>query len=84
MKAVGVGLKVDPRLIELGDDGQLIAAPREVGPPDEWTLIELAVVDSFAVAAARRTITQLELYDARDIRAAPTESRSGAETHVSL
>jgi phosphopantetheinyl transferase len=83
LKAVGVGLEVDPRLIEFGDDGRLVAAPREFGPLDDWTLIELAVVDSFAVAAASSTVTQLELYDARDIRAS-TESRSRAETYASL
>jgi 4'-phosphopantetheinyl transferase len=65
LKAVGLGLALDPRLVDLGDGTKLAVAPPELGAPGEWTLAELRLPDHAAALAVRGPIERLELYDAR-------------------
>jgi 4'-phosphopantetheinyl transferase len=64
LKAVGVGLAVDPRLIEL--DGQkVVAAPPELGRAGDWTLVDLPVPGHAAALALKGPLSRLLLHDAR-------------------
>jgi 4'-phosphopantetheinyl transferase len=64
LKAVGVGLAVDPQLIEL--DGQkIVAAPAELGQARDWTLVDLPLSGHAAALALEGPLSRLLLYDAR-------------------
>jgi 4'-phosphopantetheinyl transferase len=64
LKAVGVGLAVDPQLIEL--DGQnVVAAPPELGRADNWTLVDLPLPGHAAALALEGPLSRLLLYEAR-------------------
>ena len=70
LKAVGVGLALDPRLIEL--DGQkIVAAPPELGRPRDWTLVDLPLPGYAAALALKGPLSALLLYDARGATGAP-------------
>jgi 4'-phosphopantetheinyl transferase len=54
LKAVGVGLAIEPRLIELSAPpapARVARLPRELGKPDDWTLHELAIPGYVAALA---------------------------------
>jgi 4'-phosphopantetheinyl transferase len=70
LKAVGVGLALDPRLIEL--DGQkIVAAPPELGRARDWTLVDLPLPGYAAALAVKGPLSALLLYDARGATGAP-------------
>ena len=64
LKAVGVGLAVDPRLIEL-DGSRVVTVPPELGEAGDWTLIDLPVPGHASALALRGPLSRLLLYDAR-------------------
>jgi 4'-phosphopantetheinyl transferase len=64
LKAVGVGLELDPQLIEL--EGQkIVAAPPELGRARDWTLVDLPLPGHAAALAVNGRLSRLLLYDAR-------------------
>jgi 4'-phosphopantetheinyl transferase len=64
LKAVGVGLALDPQLIEL--DGQkVVAAPPELGDARDWTLVDVPLPGHAATLALRGPLSRLLLYDVR-------------------
>ena len=65
LKAAGVGLNVDPRHVELGELGQVVRAPAELGRPDDWTLTEVAVDGHLIALATSGPVGRLDLHDAR-------------------
>jgi phosphopantetheinyl transferase len=64
LKALGVGLTLDPRLIEL-DGNRIVSAPAELLRPDEWTLGDLPVPGYTAAFAFRGPIAAVRLHDMR-------------------
>lgn len=64
LKAVGTGLKVDPRLVELGVNGEVIALPESLGTAREWTLTPIPLPGYLAAVAYEGTVRAVELYDA--------------------
>jgi 4'-phosphopantetheinyl transferase len=64
LKAVGVGLALDPLLIEL-DGRAVVAAPPELGDARDWTLVDVPLPGHAAALAVRGPLTMLLLYDAR-------------------
>ena len=64
LKAVGVGLALDPRLIEL-EDLKIVAAPPELGRACDWTLVDLPLAGYAAALALKGPLSRLLLYDAR-------------------
>lgn len=63
LKAVGVGLALDPRLVEL-DGLTLVVLPPELGDPCDWTLADLPLPGYVASVALRGPLSKLALYDA--------------------
>jgi 4'-phosphopantetheinyl transferase len=63
LKAVGAGLAVDPRLIEL-DGSRVVAVPPELGEAGDWRLIDLPVPGHASALALRGPLSRLLLYDA--------------------
>jgi 4'-phosphopantetheinyl transferase len=63
LKAIGVGLGVDPRLIEL-DGSAVVAVPPELGAADDWTLVDVPVPGHVAALALRGPVSRVLLYDA--------------------
>lgn len=63
LKAVGVGLAVDPRFIEL-DGPRVVTVPPELGEAGDWTLIDLPVPGHASALALRGPLSRLLLYDA--------------------
>jgi 4'-phosphopantetheinyl transferase len=64
LKAIGVGLALDPQLIEL--EGQkIVAAPPELGQARDWTLVDLPLPGYAAALALRGPLASLLLYDER-------------------
>jgi 4'-phosphopantetheinyl transferase len=63
LKAVGVGLAVDPRLIEL-DGSRVVTVPPELGEAGDWTLIDLPVPGHTSALALRGRLARLLLHDA--------------------
>lgn len=73
LKAVGVGLALDPQLIEL-DGRKIVSAPPELGPPEEWTLVDVPLAGYAAALALRGPLARFLLYDARTALDRPTVS----------
>jgi 4'-phosphopantetheinyl transferase len=65
VKAVGVGLALDPRLLELDAGPRLASAPAEFGRASEWTLVDLPLPGYAAALAVKGPLTSLRLHDAR-------------------
>jgi phosphopantetheine--protein transferase-like protein len=64
LKAVGVGLVLDPQLIEL--DGQrVISVPPELNRVHDWTLVDVPLSGYAAALALRGRLSRLLLYDTR-------------------
>jgi 4'-phosphopantetheinyl transferase len=77
LKAVGVGLALDPQLIEL--EGQkLVAAPPELGRARDWTLVDLPLAGHAAALALKGPLSRLLLYDARGGGAGTADDRAAA------
>lgn len=53
LKAIGLGLAVDPRAIELDVNGKIAALPSVMGPPVDWTLVALPLEGYVAAVAVR-------------------------------
>ena len=64
LKAVGVGLALDPQLVEL-EGPKVVAAPPELGEARDWTLVALPLPGHAAVLALKGPFFRLLLYDAR-------------------
>jgi 4'-phosphopantetheinyl transferase len=64
LKAVGVGLALDPQLIEL-DGKTIVSAPPELGELRDWTLVDLPLPGYSAALALRGPLSRLLLYDER-------------------
>jgi 4'-phosphopantetheinyl transferase len=64
LKAAGVGLALDPSLIEL-DGSTVVSVPSALGSPSEWTLRDVVVPGYAAAVALRGTLARLELVDGR-------------------
>jgi 4'-phosphopantetheinyl transferase len=62
LKAVGVGLGVDPRLVELDGSG-VVEVPPELGEPGDWTLVDVPVPGHVSALAVRGPLSRLLLYD---------------------
>jgi 4'-phosphopantetheinyl transferase len=62
LKAVGVGLGVDPRLIEL-DGCTVVDVPPELGGTGDWTLLDVPVPGHVSALALRAPLSRLLLYD---------------------
>jgi 4'-phosphopantetheinyl transferase len=62
LKAVGVGLAVDPRLIELAGS-TVVSVPPELGEAGEWTLVDVPVAGHVSALAVRAPSPRLLLYD---------------------
>jgi 4'-phosphopantetheinyl transferase len=77
LKAVGLGLALDPRLLELDAGPRLASAPAEFGRASDWTLVDLPLPGYAAALAVKGKPTSLRLHDAR-IPAGPGESRAGS------
>jgi 4'-phosphopantetheinyl transferase len=65
LKALGVGLALDPQLIELEGE-KILTAPPELGRTREWTLVDLPLPGHAAALALRGPLAKLFLYDGRD------------------
>jgi 4'-phosphopantetheinyl transferase len=63
LKAVGVGLGVDPRLIEL-DGSTVVAVPPQLGETGDWTLVDVPVPGHVSALALRGPLSRLLLYAA--------------------
>lgn len=63
LKAIGVGLGVDPRLIEL-DGSTVVIVPPEFGEAADWTLVDVPVPGHVSALALRGPLSRLMLYDA--------------------
>lgn len=63
LKAAGVGLTVDPKLVQLAGC-RVVAVPVALGSPEDWTLVDLSLPGHTAALALRGRLTQLSLYDA--------------------
>ena len=64
LKAVGVGLSVDPQLIEL-DGASVVSVPPALGEPSDWTLADVPVPGYAAALAVYGRLTRVLLFDAR-------------------
>lgn len=64
LKALGVGLSLDPRLIEL-DGSSVASVPLDCGPARDWTLGTVQLPRHAAAFAVRGPVSRLRLYDAR-------------------
>jgi 4'-phosphopantetheinyl transferase len=64
LKAVGVGLSVDPRLIEL-EGSAVVAVPPELGEAEDWTLVDVPLPGHVAVLALGGPLSRLFLYEAQ-------------------
>jgi 4'-phosphopantetheinyl transferase len=65
LKAAGVGLAVEPRLVELGPPGgspRPAALPEALGPPSRWTIAELPLRGFRAAVAAEAQAIELRLF----------------------
>ena len=62
LKALGVGLALDPQLIEL-EGLKIVAAPPELGQARDWTLVDLPLPGHAAALALRGPLAKLLLYD---------------------
>jgi len=64
LKALGVGLALDPQLIEL-EGQEVVAAPPELGEAGDWTLVDVPLPGYAAALALKGPLSRLLLYDAR-------------------
>ena len=62
LKAAGLGLALDPRLVEIDGTG-VVAAPPQLGPGDAWTLVDVPLDGHVASLAVRGSLTRVLLYD---------------------
>ena len=62
LKAAGLGLALDPRLVEIDGTG-VVAAPPELGRADAWTLVDVPLHGYVASLAVRGSLTRVLLYD---------------------
>ena len=62
LKAVGVGLGVDPRQIEL-DGSTVVAVPPGLGRAGDWTLVDVPVPGHASALVLRGPLSRLLLYD---------------------
>ena len=77
LKAAGVGLVVDPSLVEL-DGNTVVALPPELGSTRDWTLADVPLPGHVAAVAVRGDLSMLRLYDARGTQQErPTRSDPG-------
>ena len=73
LKAAGVGLAVEPRLIEVGEGPSVLAVPAELGQAADWTLRDLPLDGYVAALALAGPLSRLLVYDARSRPSAPTQ-----------
>jgi len=64
LKAVGVGLALDPQLVEL-EGHEVVAAPPELGKARDWTLVDVPLPGHAAALALEGPLSKLLLYDGR-------------------
>jgi 4'-phosphopantetheinyl transferase len=65
LKAAGVGLAIEPALIELDGDS-LVAVPPELGAPENWTVITVPLPGYAAAVAVRSEMANLQ-YRSEDV-----------------
>ena len=63
LKAAGVGLLVDPALVEL-DRGSVRDVPPALAPAQDWTVVDIPLPGHVATLAVRGSISRLSLWDA--------------------
>jgi 4'-phosphopantetheinyl transferase len=61
LKAAGVGLALDPVLVEL-DGASVRAVPRELGSARDWTVVDVPLSGHLAAVAVRGRVSRLSLY----------------------
>jgi 4'-phosphopantetheinyl transferase len=61
LKAAGVGLAVDPGLVEL-DGVSVRAVPPALGSALDWTIVDVPLADHLAALAVRGFVSRLRLY----------------------
>jgi 4'-phosphopantetheinyl transferase len=64
LKATGVGLSVDPSLVEVLPAATLTDVP-QLNAAHAWTFVELPLIGAVAFAVVTGKVEQLRLYDAR-------------------
>ena len=64
LKAAGVGLAVEPRLVEVGEGPSVLNVPAELGEVADWTLCDLPLDGHVAALAVAGPLSRLLLYDA--------------------
>jgi 4'-phosphopantetheinyl transferase len=67
LKAAGLGLAVEPRLVELGPavgSSRPLAVPDALGPPGRWVVAELSLPGLAAAVAAEAPAIEVRLYGA--------------------
>jgi phosphopantetheinyl transferase len=64
LKAAGTGLGIDPRQVDL-DGLDVVALPAELGPPGDWTLVDVPLPGYAAALARRGPLFGVFLYDER-------------------
>jgi len=64
LKAAGVGLAVDPRLLELAGP-RIVVVPPELGRARDWSLVDVELPGYAAALAVRGSLASVALYDAR-------------------
>jgi 4'-phosphopantetheinyl transferase len=64
LKAAGVGLSVDPQLIEL-DGASVVSIPPALGAPSDWTVADVPVSGCAAALAVHGRLSKLFLHDGR-------------------
>jgi 4'-phosphopantetheinyl transferase len=62
LKAAGTGLGLDPRQVELYGLG-VVAVPAELGPAEDWTLVDVPLAGYAATLARRGPIDAVVMYD---------------------
>jgi 4'-phosphopantetheinyl transferase len=67
LKAAGVGLAVEPNLIELPPPGEthVLALPTEFGRPERWSVCEIALGGHVAAVAADTQALDVRVHQAR-------------------
>jgi 4'-phosphopantetheinyl transferase len=62
LKAAGIGLALDPRLVEI-DGTDVVAAPPALGGADAWTLVDIPLDGYVASLAVSGSLARVLLYD---------------------
>jgi phosphopantetheinyl transferase len=81
LKAAGVGLAIEPALVELEGDA-VVAVPPELGTADDWTVMTVPLPSYVAAVAARSTTNRAENLEDAGPRA--WRPRSGLTTVNSM